>query len=75
MIVRLGVGDREADGHDVKERRFGHGRALRAKVSADVEREFKYAGARVRGRDERSVGAPVRVGLRARDQRPRAVGT
>ena len=73
MIVRLRVGDGASDRRDVEERRLGRLTALGAKIRADMEREFERADARLRGANERGVGAPVGVGANARDQLSGAV--
>ena len=43
VVMRAGVGDGEADRHDVEERRIGRRGALAAKIGADVEGELDIA--------------------------------
>ena len=61
MIVRRGVGDREADRHAIEERRLGKAQPPAAKVVGHVERELELAGTHGIRREERLIGAPLGI--------------
>ena len=68
MVVRLRIGDAEADRNDIEKRRIGQLRPLAAEIVPGVEDELELTGARLLSADQRLVGPAVRVGQDLGDQ-------
>ena len=69
MVMRLGVGDAEANWNDVEERRVRELHAPAAKIVADVEDKLEPARARAIGAYQRLVRAAIRGGRNIGDKR------
>jgi hypothetical protein len=68
VIVRLGIGDGEADRDEVEERRIGRFGAPAAEIFPGMEDKLEEAGARMFSVDQRRVGSSVRVGRGVGDE-------
>ncbi|MNN55608.1 hypothetical protein D3C81_1704930 [compost metagenome] len=62
MVVRIDVGNTEAQRHHVQESRIGQLRALCAEIVARGEFQFVHAGGKVGAFQQRLVAAAVVVG-------------